>query len=103
MRAFCWATGLVELGAFTPEGALPVMWGLKEDLKACLDKLAVPGNATKEKLNIDLKADLEVEDLTDTWLVPEIVAAGIRGDDNGAVDALTAFQMRCWLEPGVMP
>jgi len=72
MVAYCWASGLIELGETVPEGAIKLAEGPKANLKVVMDGLARHGQGRSDG----------------TLLVPGVPEAA---DQHAAGDALRQF------------
>lgn len=87
MRAFCWASGLIEFGRTMPDGALPIARGPAKVLRDFIETRARHGYSTRPVKGRPTKIPG-----TDTLLVPGVPEAP---DQFAAVDALIAW--RGWL------
>lgn len=87
MRAYCWASGLIEFGRKLPDGALPIASGPAKPLRDFIEVRARHGYRTKLVDGRPTKIPG-----TETLLVPGIPEAA---DQSAAGDALFAF--RQWL------
>lgn len=83
MHAFCWATGLIEFGRTTPDGALPIAKGPAKKLRDFIEPAARHGYRTQLVAGRPTKIPG-----TDTLLVPGVPEAP---DDFAKVDALRAW------------
>jgi imidazoleglycerol phosphate synthase glutamine amidotransferase subunit HisH len=87
MRAYCYASGLIEFGRAMPDGALPVARGPAKVLRDFIEVRARHGYRTEIVNGRPTKIPG-----TETLLVPGVPEAP---DQMAAVDALTAF--RKWI------
>lgn len=87
MRAYCWASGLIEFGRSIPDGALPIARGPAKALRDFIDGHARHGYRTEI---IDGRPTRVPG--TECLLVPGVPEAA---NGNAAVDALAAF--RAWI------
>lgn len=87
MRAYCWASGLIEFGRKLPDGALPIASGPSKVLREFVDTRARHGYRTHLVNGRPTKIPG-----TETLLVPGIPEAP---DQAAAGDALFAF--RQWI------
>ncbi len=85
MKAYCYASGLIEFGAKIPDGALPIASGPERPLRKFIEPLARHGYSTREVEGRPQKIPG-----SDTLLVPGIPEAP---DQSKGLDALHA-----WLE-----
>lgn len=85
MRAFCYASGLIEFGRTVPDGALPIAYGPPKALKNFIEPVARHGYRTEPVNGRPTKIRG-----TEHLLVPGVPEA----PDQGA--ALTAFE--AWLD-----
>lgn len=88
MRAYCWASGLIEFGPTLPEDALPIARGRERTLRPFIE-----GNARHGYSTVIVDGRPTKVPGSDTLLVPGIPESG--GDQSKALDALYAF--RKWL------
>lgn len=62
MKAYCWASGLIEFGGITPPGAIQIASGREADLRKTLDMLARHGKgASAGKLLVPGVPEAETE------------------------------------------
>lgn len=87
MRAYCWASGLIEFGRSIPDGALPIARGPAKALREFINDRARHGYRSEVVNGRRTKVPG-----TEHLLVPGVPEAK---DGNAAVDALTAF--RAWI------
>lgn len=83
MRAYCYASGLIEFGRHMPEGALPIAQGPAKPLREFIETVARHGYSTHTVNGRPQKIPG-----TDCLLVPGVPEAP---NKIAAVDALTAF------------
>lgn len=83
MRAFCYASGLIEFGRNMPDGALPIARGPAKVLRPFIEGVSRHGYQTEVVQGRPTKVPG-----TEHLLVPGIPEAP---DDNAKVDALQAF------------
>jgi len=79
MKAFCWASGLIQIGTRTPPGAIQIASGRERDLRAVLDVLARHGKGESVGM----------------LLVPGVPEAPESEDDKAKGDALQAWLNWC--------
>jgi hypothetical protein len=94
MIAYCWASGLIEFGSATPEGAIPVAHGRAKRLREVVEGEARHGYATKLVDGRPTKIPG-----SDTLLVPGIPEAI---DNINASDALMQFRLRLRKHEGII-
>jgi hypothetical protein len=85
MRAYCYASGLIEFGRRCPDGALPIARGPAKPLQDFISAKARHGYKTEKRGNRRVRIEG-----TDCLLVPGVPEAE---HDMARLDAVIAFQL----------
>ncbi len=93
IRAYCFASGLIEFGSRIPKGALIIARGPEKELRDFIGCKARHGYRTRKVNGRPTKIRG-----SDTLLVPGVPEAG---DQHAALDALHAWMK--WIAIGVPP